>query len=159
MYSFIPFSVLAIANILLIVDLHKRSSSTSETVLSISTFKKNQISISISVISLTLLFILFTCPSAIATQYYDMLIVSFDGKVILFSADCFAFSYHALNIIILVLFNKQFMRKFKEMFGFGKDRVQPNVKGNTMGMSTFRIGAFGDFSTATMGPTNNNNKI
>jgi hypothetical protein len=85
--------------------------------------------------------------------------VSFGGKVILFSADCFAFSYHALNIVILVLFNKQFLRKFKETFGFTKGRVQPIVKGNTIGMSTFRNGAFVDFSSATMGPKKKDNKI
>ena len=117
MYSFIPFVVLALANILLIVDLNQKAQETTHATNSAldSRTKKN---INISVIVITVLFIVFTCPSAIASQYYNVLVVSYKGNVILFASDCFAFSFHALNIIILWLTNKQFVRKFKEAFGF-----------------------------------------
>ena len=64
---------------------------------------------------MTLLFIAFTCPSAIASQYYNVLVESYNGKIILFAMDCIAFSYHSLNIIILCLSNKQFVRKLRKI--------------------------------------------
>ena len=80
-----------------------------------STNDKKQLYVNVSVILMTILFIVFTCPSAIASQYYNVLVTSFNGKIILFALDCFAFSYHALNIIILCLSNKQFLRNLKKI--------------------------------------------
>ena len=131
MYSFIPFISLTVINILLIFDLHKRSRTIMDSVNS--TFKKNQISISVSVVLMTLLFVFFTCPSAVASQYYDTLVSTYTGNIVLFAADCFAFSYHALNIIILILSNKQFDRKFQLALGLGKTlRPIQSTTGNSL---------------------------
>ena len=121
MYSFIPFIFLAIINTLLIIDLRRHVQLTSESTNSAVSTTSNKISINTSVIAITLLFIVFTCPSAIASQYYNTLVTSYNGNIILFACDCFAFSYHALNIIILCMFNKQFVRKFREAFGMKRN--------------------------------------
>ena len=113
MYSFIPFILLAIINILLIFDLNRQKKLVS---VKNSAIKKNQLSINMSVIVLTLLFIVFTSPSAVCSQFYNTLVTTYIGNIILFASDCFAFSYHALNIIILCAANKQFFRNLKETF-------------------------------------------
>ena len=75
---------------------------------------------------MTLLFIIFTCPSAISSQYYGFLLSSYIGNVILFSADCIAFSYHSLTILILCLSNKQFLRKIRQTFNtVNRSGIQP----------------------------------
>ena len=66
---------------------------------------------------MTILFILFTSPSAICSQFYGQLISSYNGTIILYVSDCIAFSYHALNIIILCLVNKSFLRRLKIVLG------------------------------------------
>ena len=102
--------LLAIINFLLINNLRQKQRANMENT-NTSVDNKKQLQINLSVIIMTLLFIVFTCPSAIASQYYNVLVTSFNGNIILFSMDCFAFSYHALNIIILCFTNKQFTRK------------------------------------------------
>jgi hypothetical protein len=109
LYSFVPFVLLTIINILLLIDLHKKSRVSIEN----SNISKNQVSINVSVILMTLLFIVFTCPSAIASQYYQVLVMSFTGNILLSGADCLAFSFHAFNIFILGLSNKEFLRRLK----------------------------------------------
>ncbi len=104
-------------NILLIIDLNRNSNNSNGENLRLRNSKKH----SITVIIMTLLFIIFTCPSAICSQFYSVLVSSYIGKVILYACDCFAFSYHALNIIILCLSSKQFLKKIKEAFGIKKD--------------------------------------
>ena len=111
LYSFIPFGFLIIINILLIRVIQRKTLNLQE---STSLAKKNQLSINVSVIVMTILFIVFTCPSAICSQFYNTLIQTQSGKITLFSLGCFAFSYHALNIVILCASNKFFYRKLKE---------------------------------------------
>ena len=116
MYSFIPFALLTVTNLLLIINLKKKSTVSVQN----SQLSKNQASINMSVIMLTFLFIVFTCPSAIASQYYNVLVLTFQGNVFLSAADCLASTYHALNIIILCLANKEFMRKMRKTLTFSK---------------------------------------
>lgn len=114
MYSFIPFTLLAIINIFLIIDLQQKKRAITTTT---SRIHKNQLSINFSVIIMTLLFIAFTSPGAVCSQFYNTLVQSDNGLVILYASDCVAFSYHALNIIILCVSNKQFFRKLKVSLG------------------------------------------
>lgn len=111
MYSFIPFIFLLIINILLIRAIRQKTKHLQG---STSIAKKKQSSINYSVIMMTLLFIVFTCPSAVCSQFYNILIQTQNGQIVLFSLGCFAFSYHALNIAIMCASNKFFFRKFKE---------------------------------------------
>ena len=130
MYSFIRFTLLAIINVLLIIDLNEQKRSTN---VQNSVIKKNQLSINLSVILLTLLFIACTSPSAVCSQFYDILVRTYTGNIILFASDCLAFSYHALNIIILCFSNKQFLRKLKEAFGFKNVTVFPTHNNTNTG--------------------------
>jgi hypothetical protein len=129
LYSFIPFVLLAIINLLLIINLRQKQRANMENTNS-SVDNKTQLQINLSVIIMTILFIVFTCPSAIASQYYNVLVTSFNGNIILFSMDCFAFSYHALNIIILCFTNKQFTRKLLQIISFTKENRE-NTSFNT----------------------------
>ena len=129
MYSFIPFVLLAIINLLLINNLRQKQRANMENTNS-SVDNKKQLQINLSVIIMTLLFFVFTSPGAIASQYYNVLVTSFNGNIILFSMDCFAFSYHALNIIILCFTNKQFTRKLLRIISFTKEKIE-NTSFNT----------------------------
>ena len=113
MYSFIPFVFLFTINIMLIRVIQEKTKNLQE---SSSVAKKGQLHINVSVIAMTILFIVFTFPSAICSQFYNTLIQTQNGKITLFSLGCFAFSYHALNIVILCASNKFFYRKLKEAF-------------------------------------------
>ena len=126
LYSFIPFALLTVTNLLLIINLKKKSTVSVQN----SQLSKNQASINMSVIMLTFLFIVFTCPSAIASQYYNVLVMTFGGNVFLSTAGCLAFTYHALNIIILCLSNKEFMRKIIKLF-CKKNRVHTASSNST----------------------------
>ena len=75
-----------------------------------------------TVILLSLLFIVLTSPSAVISQFYDVLIISYTGKIILFSGDCISFSFHAFSIIILSFTNKRFFNKLKTIFIFNQKR-------------------------------------
>ena len=107
MYSFVPFGVLLIVNVLLIRAMRQKIRD-----LAGSSFisKKKQLSISLSVMLMTLLFILFTMPSAIGTLLVNTLLTTHDGKLILFCFGCFSFTYHAFNLVILCRFNKHFFK-------------------------------------------------
>ncbi len=113
LYSFIPFALLVIVNIFLIVDLQQKKKLVR---VSDSTIKKNQVSINVSIVVCTILFITSTCPSAIASQYYNILLQTYTGLIVLNVSDCIGFSYHAFSVIILCLSNKHFYRKFKLVF-------------------------------------------
>lgn len=69
-----------------------------------------QKSMNITVISLTSLFIIMTLFGTLASIYYDTLLESQTGLIILYVFDAIATSYHALNFILLFITN----RKFKE---------------------------------------------
>lgn len=113
-----------IINIFLIIDLQKKKRSVTQATTRI---HKNQLSINLSVILMTLLFILFTSPGAICSQFYNVLVQSHTGLVILYSSDCIAFSYHALNILILCISNKQFLRKLKVALRLTQETTENNL--------------------------------
>ena len=86
---------------------------------------------------MTILFIVFTCPSAICSQFYNTLIQTESGQNILFSLGCFAFSYHALSIVIKCASNKLFFRKFKEAFApFNKVKEESTGKNDVAKITT-----------------------
>ena len=109
MYSFVPFGLLFLVNILLTVDLRQNT----RYLTTMASKRRSQLSMNVSVVIMTILFIVFTCPGAVCSQFYNVLVTTHTGNIILFVSDCFAFSYHALNTIVLCATNKDFMRKFK----------------------------------------------
>ena len=112
-YSYIPFCMIAIANFLLIITILNRSqvSVVNESV----AHKKMNTVMNITVIATTVLFIILTCPGAIASSYFNVLIQSYSGRIVLFVCDGLTFSYHGLNFITLFLTNKKFS---KELYYF-----------------------------------------
>ena len=108
MYSFVPFVLFFIINVLLIrVFLeHTRSPPNAET--SYVGAKKSPLPICASVMAMTLFFVVFTSPSAVCSQFYNTLITTYSGNVILTVSQRIGFSYHALNIVILCVFNNKF---------------------------------------------------
>ena len=95
---------------------------------------KKQISISITVISITVFFILFTSPGAVTSVYFSILIQTFAGKIVILLCDGLSFSYHALNILILCFTNKRFYTQLKCLFLEEKsNQAKKNFKTNTVG--------------------------
>ena len=112
-YSYIPFCMIAVANFLLVISiLRKNKVSTATT----TNAKKRNIFMNITVFSITILFIVLTCPGAIASSYFNVLIQSYSGRVILFSVDSLTFSYHSLSFITLFITNKKFSKELYYLF-------------------------------------------
>ena len=109
LYSFLPFLMLAITNILLILFLYKLSH-VSTLQLNASKAKKQK-SLNITVISLTLIFIVMTSPSALCSIYFEKWIGTQLGAVFITLSDCICFSYHGLNFALLFVSNKKFLRE------------------------------------------------
>ena len=111
LYSFVPFGMLLIVNVLLIRAMRQKIRD-----LAGSSFisKKKQLSITLSVMLMTLLFIVFTLPISIANIIVDTLLTTHNGKLVLYCFGCFSFTYHAFNLVILCRFNKHFYKLCKE---------------------------------------------
>ena len=118
LYSFLPFTMLAIANLLLIVFLFKLSRSllVARTSITISAVQSNvrssraqkQKSLNMTVISLTLIFILMTSASAVCSIFFESWIKSYTGTIVITLSDSICFSYHGLNFVLLLFTNKKF---------------------------------------------------
>ena len=108
MYSYIPFVLLSIISILLSVELKRMENSRTQCL----RLKQN----SHTAMAMTLMFIIFTLPTAVVSKYYNTLVLTFEGNIILFAANSFTFSYHAFNIFILCIFNEKFLNSLKNLF-------------------------------------------
>lgn len=76
--------------------------------------KKRQMTI--SVIILTMLFIIMTLPGAVVSGYFfQVLIKTPMGTIILYLLDNISFSYHGLGFLILYLSNKQISMQVKSL--------------------------------------------
>jgi hypothetical protein len=87
--------------------IHNSSSSNTVNTQSQSHANKQK-SLNITVISLTTLFIGMTIFGTLASIYYDTLLESETGLIILYVFDAIATSYHALNFILLLITNRKF---------------------------------------------------
>lgn len=76
---------------------------------------------------MTLLFILLTGPDAVCSMLYSQIISLPNGELIIILLDCITFSYHALNILVLSLSNKEFLRQLKKSFGFTVVDVEQTI--------------------------------
>ena len=115
MYSYVPFCLLAITNTLLLIHLRQKTTSIKQAK---SVSKKEQMSINLTVMIITLLFIAFTFPNVIVDQFRIILwSMGSKGTAIMFGMDNITFTYHAFNIVILLATNKLFLREFKGLFG------------------------------------------
>lgn len=130
LYSYIPFVLLAINNMLLIysIQTHKKKSGAQ---------RQKKKSMNNTIIFITILFIVMTLPSSIASIYFDQLIISSVGSVILIALDALTFSYHGLNFFVLLYTNQKFRNDFKLIFCLWRNNLQlnssfvPSAKSNT----------------------------
>jgi len=110
--------LLTIINILLIIDLNRKIQSSASSSIRNTRISKNQRAINITLIIMTLLFILLTGPNAVCSMLFSQIMKLPNGELIIILLDCITFSYHALNILVLCLSNKEFLRQLKKSFGF-----------------------------------------
>jgi hypothetical protein len=114
LYSFVPFILLGFINVLLLIDLHFLKQSINTNLRR----NKKKIRMTVTVIIMTVLFILFTCPFAVSSQYYSSLVQTFTGNVIIYACDSLGFSFNAFNIFILCFTNDEFLIDLKRhLFG------------------------------------------
>ena len=73
--------------------------------------RSKQRSLNVTTISIAVLFVVFILPTSVISSYYNELIKTFDGMVILYISDSCLFTYHGLNFIVLIATNKQIYRK------------------------------------------------
>jgi hypothetical protein len=118
LYSYIPFALIVIANFLLIYRLKIRSTTTSSSASS----RDRQKQMNTSVIALTLLYIVMTLPGTLVSIYYDFLLHSEWGTIVLYIGDSIDITYHALNFIVLFFTNKKFLEEIRNLIGLGGPR-------------------------------------
>lgn len=118
MYSLIPMICLALINTLLCLLIHhssqrllKHSSSSSsrQSTESMSSGKRN---LNKTIIVSTILFMLMTLPTAIASFYFVQWFGTEDGDLYVLVFDNLSLTYHGCNFFVLFTFNKRFRRFF-----------------------------------------------
>jgi preprotein translocase subunit SecG len=120
LYSFGPFSLLTIANFLLIYYLIMTRSSIGSNEIAERQNKKFN-AINRTVIVLTIFFIAMTLPNAIISFNYSGFMSSHSGKILVKVANCLSFSYHASGVLVLYLSNYKFRQEFKNLFRIKND--------------------------------------
>jgi hypothetical protein len=71
---------------------------------------------SVTIILMTISFIAMTLPTALAGGYFfPRLIGTVEGRLVLVFCDCLSFSYHSLNFVVFLMFNKQFRLEWKNI--------------------------------------------
>ena len=114
LYSYAPFALLAIANFLLILHLRLRAKKSS--VKSSDAQKKKNAKMNLTVIIITLLFIVMTLPSALVSIYYNDLVITYTGLAWAIFGNSIGFSYHGFSFFILYSTNSRFRDEFKGLF-------------------------------------------
>ena len=113
LYSYVPFILLFISNFLLIHTIRtQRRVNLSERQI------KKQRSMTITIVSITFLFILLTGTGAVVNFFIVELESTYTGYVIMSIGDLLCFSFHALNIISLLVTNKRFRLEFNSLLRF-----------------------------------------
>jgi hypothetical protein len=85
--------------------------------------RQKQRSITMTIIIVTLSFILFTGWDALVDFFIQDLLATYNGNLIIALADTLCFSFHGLNLFSLLATNKKFSKQFNYLF-------KPNMKIN-----------------------------
>jgi cobalamin synthase len=108
LYSFIPFTLIAISNMLLLLHLNKLRKNSTTTVSS--PLSRKQFEINVTIMVITILFIIFTSPGAVISQFYSALVVSENGNIVIYVGDCFTFSFIMRLQLLFLATNKNIYR-------------------------------------------------
>jgi hypothetical protein len=79
--------------------------------------RTNQLSVNKTILLGSVLFILMTLPTSIASFFFTELIKTEVGHLLLSLADSISLTFNAFNMFIYVLLNKIFRHEFKNFFG------------------------------------------
>lgn len=117
-YSYVPFTCLVITNASLLFMLKKQSRiSIAHGFDELSSRQAiKQRSITITIIIITLSFVLFTGTGAVVNFFIHDLVKTYTGNVIITLGDTLCFMFHGLNIISLLATNIKFRKEFKTLF-------------------------------------------
>ncbi len=125
LYTVLPFIFLTLCNILLIMTVvasKRNSSGGSEN----KSADKKQIRMGMTIIIISFLFCVFTLPTASIQGSTLVYLLSFNlGQLIVSLCNMTAFTYQALNFVMLYATNSQFSQEFKTMF-----RIKPKKPKN-----------------------------
>ena len=113
LYSYIPFCLIAITNTVFIIHLRVKKNIVSALMSSLQ--KQKFKSLNKTVIVLTSLFIVMTMPGTLASIYYDQLVQSEVGMVLLNLGDLVDNMYHSLNFLILAKTNTRIYKKVRSL--------------------------------------------
>ncbi len=111
MYSFLPFVLIFTLNLLLVYSVYKKKIENTTGGEHRAKFK----SMTRTVMSITFIFIIMTSPISIASIFYNELVLTYSGLICLDLLNSLCFTYHALNIFILVFTNKKFVTELKQL--------------------------------------------
>ena len=124
LYSYGPFALILVCNILLIYEFRRKGMAlnsqsanfpTSIPRTSSKIANKKKSSMNRTVILITMLFIIMTGPGAVISLLYNKLLALDFGKSIIYLGSAFEMSYHAFSLIILFLTNKKFSNEIKKL--------------------------------------------
>ena len=111
MYCIIPFLIMLVFNTMFVRELKFKTKVGSET------HKHDMMSVSLSVIKVTTLFIVLTLPQSIANGFFVKILFETEiGTCVLFYLDTVLFSFHSFNFFALFLFNKKFYSEAKSIY-------------------------------------------
>ena len=108
LYSYLPTAILVVTNFMLVYTFtHHRAAAQKKTA------QKRQRSMIITVVLLTVLFIVMTLPGAIIGAIIDYIIQQPYGIFLISSFTAFSSSYNAYGIVILFFTNKKFRESLR----------------------------------------------
>lgn len=110
MYSLIPFGILVIMNSLLLFEVIRKKAIGSN----IEVEKAKRRSLTITVIIITLIYILLTAPIAIGAGYF-LVEISKIGLWVLQLLSAFRYAYHSIGFFLLLASNKRFSEEVKSI--------------------------------------------
>ena len=90
-------------------------------------------SVNITVIALTLLFVVLTFPGSMNDMFYNTWIVQEWGLAVIYTFDSIDFTYHALSFPIVMLSNPRFRCEFRKVLRlvrkYGREKTQSVLSG------------------------------
>lgn len=124
LYTVLPFILLTLCNILLIMTVVNSKKSFAKKDGKASVADKKQIKMAMTIIIISLLFCLFTLPTASIQGSTLVYLLGFNfGQLVVAFCNMFAYTYQAINFIMLTATNSQFEQELKVVFG-----IKPKAK-------------------------------